>query len=84
MILETIRAFGALGTRAAVGTLIKMIVTPDPDADDPEQIRGAVNTALELITGVKQGYDSTLSDAQRQAAVDNWRLWWKKNKDTWK
>ncbi len=85
VILETIRAFGALGTRSSVPLLIKILLNPDPDADadDAESMQNAANMALELITGLKQGYDST-SDKLKAAALDNWRLWWKKNKDTWK
>jgi HEAT repeat protein len=86
VVIEAIRAYGALGTHSAVGPLVDLIVHvgDDPEADDPEGIQNAANLALEMITGVKQGYDSSLPDDQKKAAIDNWRIWWKKNKATWK
>jgi HEAT repeat protein len=83
VIMETIRTLGSFGTRSAVAPLMKILLSPDPDAEDSEILQDAANTSLELITGVKQGYTSTSVPA-KAAALDNWRIWWKKNKDTWK
>jgi HEAT repeat protein len=84
VIVETMRALGAMGTREAVPLLIKILLNPGEDADDPEELQIAANNALEQITGVRQGLTDTLTDAQKAAAIDSWRVWWKKNKDTWK
>jgi HEAT repeat protein len=83
VILEAIRAFGALGTHSAVDVLVKVLVKPDPEAEEIDSLQRAANLSLEQITGLKQGYDDT-NDVAKQAAIDGWRIWWKKNKDTWK
>ncbi len=87
--METMRAFGALGSRSAVGPLVKILLKPvneeDPDPEaDHDAIQGVANDALVKITGVDQGYDNTLPDEKVKAAVDAWRVWWNKNKATWK
>ena len=84
VIVETIRTFGAMNSRASVPALMKILLKPDPEAEDPEAFQIAANAALETITGVTQGYVDTLPDAQKAAAVDSWRIWWNKNKATWK
>ena len=84
VILEAMRALGSLGTREAVAPLMKILLKPDPEADDPEMLRSVANDALEKITGVDQGFDGTLPDDKIAAAVDSWRVWWQKNRDKWR
>jgi HEAT repeat protein len=81
---EAVRALVATGGRAAVPTLVRMLVKPDPDLEDPEAMQGVLNQALVQITGVDFGYDPTHPDDVRAEAIDRWRLWWEKNKATWK
>jgi HEAT repeat protein len=82
--VEAIRAMGAFGTRSAVGPLIRLLTKPDPEAEQPGLLQDAANDALEKITGEKQGYSPDLPDDKKAAAIDAWRIWWLKNKDTWK
>jgi HEAT repeat protein len=86
VVVEAARALGVLQARGAVGLLVDLIVhvEEDEEIEDPDAIQNACNIALEQITGVKQGFDTSLPDEQKKAAVDNWRIWWKKNKATWK
>jgi HEAT repeat protein len=84
VIVEVIRAYGELGTRSAVGHLVKILVKPHEDSEHPEQIQNAANEALKRITGLDQGYDESLPDEKVREAIDAWRLWWEKNKATWK
>ena len=85
VILEVIRAYGALKTRSAAGPLVKLIQKPHEESEHPERIQDAANDALELITGVDKGYDPADPDeAKKREAIDSWRLWWEKNKATWK
>lgn len=84
VILETIRAYGELGTRPVVGTLVKVLIKPHAESENPEEIRSAANEALERITGLDQGFDPTLPEARMREAIDSWRVWWEKNKATWK
>lgn len=86
VVVEAARALGVLQARAAVGLLVDLIVQveEDEEIEDSDAIQNACNIALEQITGVKQGFDTALPDEQKRAAVDNWRIWWKKNKATWK
>jgi HEAT repeat protein len=84
VVKDVMRTFGAFGTRAAVGPIVKILLKPDPEADSPEDIQTTANEALEKITGNKMGYDTSLSDEKIQAALDAWKTWWSKNRDKWK
>ena len=82
--IDAIRTLGATNARSAVGPLVKLIVKPSEESDDPEAIQNVANDALERITGVKQEYADTLTEEKRLAAIDAWRVWWKKNQDKFK
>jgi hypothetical protein len=64
--------------------VLKILLKPDPEADDPDALQNAANETLKRITGVDNGFDSTRSDADIEAALESWRLWWQRNKDKWK
>ena len=82
--VDAIRSLGARKARVAVPALMKILLKPDPEAENPDELQNVANGALENITGVKQGFDSTLPDEQRLAAIDAWKSWWAKNRATWK
>jgi len=90
VVIEACRAFAAMGSRESVPALVALVLKEEPDPEsvgedeDPEAITMAANIALETITGVTQGYKDTLKEAQKAAALDGWRVWWNKNKATWK
>jgi HEAT repeat protein len=85
VIIEVIRTYAALGTRSAVGPLVRLLIKPHEESENPEAIQDAVNEALRVLTNQDMGYDSSNPDeAKRAEAIDSWRLWWEKNKGTWK
>jgi len=84
VIIDTLRTMGATKARSAVGEIVKILVKPHEESEDPEAIQKAANDALEQITGLKKGYSDTVPEAERLAAIDAWRVWWQKNKATWK
>ncbi|NUN52940.1 MAG: HEAT repeat domain-containing protein, partial [Planctomycetaceae bacterium] len=84
VIIDAMRSLGATKARSAVGPILKLLLKPDPESEDPEQIQHAANAALEAITGEKQGYADTIPEEMRLAAIDSWRTWWQKNRDKWK
>lgn len=84
VIIDSLRTLGATNARSAVGDIVAILLKPHEECDDPEAIQKAANDALEKITGVRQGYSDTAKEEERLAAIDAWRVWWRKNKATWK
>jgi HEAT repeats len=72
--IEAARALLAMGLRKGVRYLIEGLETEDPEC------LTIVNTALEKITGKKQGYDPEKGTDDNSAAVQRWQAWWEENK----
>jgi hypothetical protein len=84
VLVESVRALGVVQHRPAVPKLMRLLLKPDEEAEEPETQRAAASEALRKITGQEIAYDVTLPDADRVVALDAWRTWWEKNKATWK
>ncbi len=84
VIIEAMRALGVLGTRSAVGPMVKILVKPHPESDNPEAVQDAAATALKGITGQDFGVVTARTDGERLAAIDAWRSWWEKNRADWR
>jgi HEAT repeat protein len=82
--VEAMRTMGEFGMKSAVGPLVNVLLKPDEDADDLELLQNVANDALKKITNVDQGLRPDDPDEKRLAAIDGWRIWWKKNKDQYK
>jgi len=84
VIMEAMLAYGDFGTKSAVKDIVRILLKPGAEAEDPEGLQNAANEALEKITGEDKGYDPSLPDEKRQEILALWRHWWDKNKDKWK
>lgn len=84
VIMETMRAFGDFGTKSAVKEIVRILLKPGEDAEDPEGLQNAANEALVKITGEDKGLTPDLPDEKREEILNGWKAWWEKNKDKYK
>ena len=84
VIMETMRAFGDFGTKSAVKDIVRILLKPGEDAEDPEGLQNAANEALVKITGEDKGLTADLPDEKREEILNVWKAWWDKNRDKYK
>jgi len=79
---EAAKALGVLKSKKAVGPLIEAL---DLDEEDEVQVLEAISRALGKIVGLgKEEMEDYLvtgnhSEAEKKAAVANWKEWWEEN-----
>jgi len=64
---------GSLKLRQSVSALITLLSDPD------NEIQKNTVASLRKITGQSFGFKSTGSKKSRQAAIEDWRFWWREN-----
>jgi HEAT repeat protein len=84
VIMETMRAYGDFGTKSAVKGIVRVLLKPGEDAEDPEGLQNAANEALVKITGEDKGFAPDLPDEKREEVLNVWKAWWDKNRDKYK
>ena len=84
VIMETMRAYGDFGTKSAVKQIVRVLLKPGEEAENPEGLQNAANEALVKITGEDKGFAADLPDEKREEVLNLWKAWWDKNRDKYK
>lgn len=67
------KIIGVFKSPEAISALITLLNGPDRDVQE------CAATVLKKMTGQNFGFRSTSSNKNKQAAIDDWRLWWCEN-----